>query len=132
MASFHAQLEVDNNLYPVNRVFFTASRKRSDKGKPASGTTWRVIICIDAVEQGPFAAWMFDPKMQKDVRLVYYNAEGEDEGKILKEWNFRGTLAFGMVELFIGDASFQTTNFVLAGKEVSNGNATLTYDTDQQ
>ncbi|MBC7891988.1 MAG: hypothetical protein H7Y12_07255 [Sphingobacteriaceae bacterium] len=130
MASFHAQLEVDNNLYPVNRVFFTASRKRDDRGKPASGTTWRLIVSIDAVEQGPFAAWMFDPKMEKDVKLIYYSAEGEDEGKKLKEWNFKGTYAFGLVEMFIGDASIQTSNFILTGKEVSNGNATLAHDTN--
>ncbi len=128
MPSFHAQLDVDGTLYPVNRLFFTASRKRDDRGKPASGTIWRLIVSIDAVAQGPFAAWMFDAKMAKDIRLVYYNATGQDESETLKEWSFKEVLAYGMVEVFIGDASFQTTNLVIAGKEVSNGNATLTLE----
>lgn len=129
MASFRAEMEVDNDLFVLNRFFFTASRKRNKKGEPASGLYWRLHVAMDVLEQSLFAEWMINTNMQKDVSLVLYASDDEGGGETrLKEWKLAATHCFGMLELFIGDASFETTNLILEGKSVSNGNATLTVE----
>ncbi|GAB2556302.1 type VI secretion system tube protein TssD [Spirosoma areae] len=131
-ATLRAEMEVDNELYILNRIFFTASRKRNKKGQPASGTTWRIYVAMDVMEQATFAEWMFNPKMQKNVKLTFYANSNDGEGETtLKEWTLNGVFCFGLLELFIGDASFETTNFFFSGKSVSNGNATLEHDADE-
>ncbi|GAB4044073.1 type VI secretion system tube protein TssD [Spirosoma litoris] len=129
MASFRAELTVDNDLFVLNRIFFTASRKRNRKGEPASGISWRMHIAMDVLEQSTFAEWMFDSQMKKDVTVTFYASDDEGGGETkLKEWTLEATYCFGLLELFVGDASFETTNLILKGKSVSNGNATLTVD----
>lgn len=129
MASFRAEIEIDNSLFILNRLFFTASRKRNRKGEPASGISWRLHLAMDVLEQATFAEWMFDSNMKKDVSIVFYATDEEGNGeKRLKEWKMQATYCFGLLELFVGDASFETTNFILKGKSVTNGNATLKTD----
>lgn len=131
MASFRAEMTVDNDLFVLNRIFFTASRKRTRKGEPASGINWRMHIAIDVLEQSTFAEWMFDSNMQKNVTVTFYATDDEGGGETkLKEWTLNDTNCFGLLELFVGDASFETTNLILKGQTLSNGNATLTLDPD--
>ncbi len=131
MASFRAEMEVDNDLFIVNRFFFTASRKRNRKGEAASGLSWRLHVAMDVLEQATFAEWMFDSDMKKDVSIILYASDEEGNGETkLKEWKLGQVYCFGLLELFIGDASFETTNFIFKGKTVSNGNATLEVDTE--
>ena len=72
MASFRAELEMDGNSYKLNRIFFTATRKRDAQGRPASATNWRILLAIDAKEESVFTQWMVDPRMQKDITIKYY------------------------------------------------------------
>ncbi|GAB3783012.1 hypothetical protein GCM10028818_40060 [Spirosoma horti] len=129
MASFRAEMEIDNALFILNRFFFTASRKRNRKGEPASGISWRLHIAMDVLEQATFAEWMFDSNMKKDASVIFYATDDEGNGeKRLKEWKMEAVYCFGLLELFVGDASFETTNFIFKGKSVANGNATLNTD----
>ncbi|GAB3318795.1 hypothetical protein GCM10027299_10740 [Larkinella ripae] len=124
--TLRAEMEVDNDLFVLNRIFFTASRKRNIHGEPASGVSWRLYVAMDVLEQATFAEWMFDANMQKDVKITFYADDMQGGGQTkLKEWTLKGVYCYGMVELFIGDASFETTNFYFTGNTVSNGNATL-------
>lgn len=127
--SFHAEMTVDSTVFPLRRLFFTASRKRNGKGQPASGTDWLFYVSIDVQEQTTFAQWMFDSSMQKDVTVTFYASDPDAEGETkLKEWTYTGVFCVGMLELFIGDAEQQTTNLFFTGKEVSNGNAKLEHE----
>ena len=125
MASFRAELEVDGKTFPLKRIFFTATRKRDANGRPASSTNWRMMLAIDTVEENAFTQWMVDPKMQKDVTVKYYKI---DEESVLKQWELKSAYCFGMKESFVGDASYMLTDLLVAGQEVSNGNATLKFD----
>ncbi|MGA0560240.1 type VI secretion system tube protein TssD [Larkinella sp. VNQ87] len=128
-ATLRAEMEVDNELFILNRFFFTASRKRDKKGKPASGTTWRVYVAMDVMEQGTFASWMFDPNMQKDVTITFFANQNDGQGETkVKTWKLNAVFCFGLLELFIADASFETTNFFFSGKSVSNQKATLEHE----
>ncbi|GAA4395389.1 hypothetical protein GCM10023187_02190 [Nibrella viscosa] len=132
MASFRVEIEVDNDLFIVNRVFFTASRKRDARGQPASDISWRIYLAMDVLEQATFAEWMFSPGMKKDVKMKFYKTESAEGGEsTLKEWNLKDVHCYGLVELFIADASFQTSNFFFSGKSVSNGNATIDHEPEE-
>lgn len=131
MASYHAELAVDGTVLPLRRIFFTASRSRDSKGKPSSGVNWLFFASIDVQEQFTFTEWMFDDTMQKDVTVTFYKSDEEGEGETkLKEWTYNGTFCVGMLEMFAGDASYQTTNLFFTGKEVTNGNATMEHEWD--
>ncbi|GAB4024279.1 type VI secretion system tube protein TssD [Spirosoma gilvum] len=131
MASYRTSLTVDNTELPLRRIFFTASRSRDSKGKPSSGVNWLLFASIDVQEQFTFSEWMFDESMQKDVVVTFYKTDDEGEGETkLKEWSYNGTFCVGMLEMFAGDASYQTTNLFFTGKEVSNGNATMEHEWD--
>ena len=133
MASFRAELNVENTVFTLRRIFFTASRKRNAKGQPASGTDWLFYASIDTQEQPTFAEWMFDPTMEKDVTITFYKTDPDAEGETkLKDWSYKQVSCVGMLEMFIGDASQQTTNLFFTGKEVSNGTATLSHEWEEQ
>ena len=125
MASFKAELEVDGETYKLKRVFFTATRKRDNNGRPASATNWQIMVALDAIEEGTFTEWMVDPKMQKDATVKFYNI---DEDSVLKQWDMKGAYCYAMKEWFVSDASVMVTNLIIAGQEISNGNATLKFD----
>ncbi|MBD2701064.1 hypothetical protein IC229_10495 [Spirosoma sp. BT702] len=126
MASYRAELEIDGgDPLPIKRLFFTATRKRDANGRPASSTSWRVLVALDTAEDNTFTQWMIDPKSQKDVTVKYRNIEDDS---VLKQWELKKAYCYGMKESFVGDAMFMVTDLLVAGQEVTNGNATLKYE----
>lgn len=128
MASFRTDMEIDGiaDPIPVNRLFFTATRKRDQRGRPASSTNWIIHVTIDALEDSTITQWMVDPHMQKAVTIKFYKIDEEES--VLKQWKLEKAYCYAMGENFVADASFMTTELIIAGQEISNGNATLQYN----
>lgn len=125
MASFSAELEVDGQTIRIRRLFLSATRKRDANGRPASATNWQLMISVDTAEDNAFTQWMVDPKMQKDVTVKFYKI---DEESVLKQWDLKKAYCFSMRESFAGDAAYLSTTLLVAGQEISNGNATLKFN----
>ena len=51
-----------------------------------------------------------------------------DDDSVLKQWDMKKVYCYTMRESFVADATFMLTDLLIAGQEVSNGNATLKYN----
>ncbi|MCY7352987.1 MAG: hypothetical protein LH606_20410 [Cytophagaceae bacterium] len=125
MPSFRAEMEIDGVAHPLNSMHFYSTRKRDPKGRPSSHTAWVFVLDIDIPEDSAITAWMVDKNSKKDATITFFNAEDDSA---LKKWELKEAICYTMVEKFIADVGYMKTILKIAGKEISNGDATLVYD----
>lgn len=125
MPSFRAEIEVDAVALPLNSMHFYSTRNRDPKGRPSSHTTWVFVLDVDIQEDSALTAWMVDKNSKKDVTITFFNA---DDDSTLKKWQLKEAVCYYMVEKFISDVGYMKTILKIAGKEITNGEATLVYD----
>jgi hypothetical protein len=111
-------MTIDNEYFPLSRVYFEIHRSVDGRGRPTSTPAWSTWINMESTEKTTIANWMADPKKTQDVTITFYQT---DQNTKFREIKLSKATCYLYHEQFESDENFGLLRIQVMGPSVSIG-----------